>query len=404
MKKAVIGIDAAQANATYHVKDLSGRRLLAGKMEKSHAGYQAFLEALQAHGLRPADCLVAIEATGDCHLPWCEHLHAAGAEVLALNPLVAKRTTPASNAIRDAKSDPIDAESLANTALREGGALSRFRYRSAPKLLALHKQQAAARTVRAALTNLKKHYGSLLESTFPELRRVQLGEKAMRKLLTLAATPQQVVQLPRSKLIELIGEQAQAVLEAAKTSFAPAALAEACAPALQAIVKGIDTLEEKLRDIERDVAQAAATALDPSHLTLARTLPGFGEKTTPVILSHLPADFWQRQIPRKKKVAIAQAMFGIEPRIRTSGKWTGTIRLSKRGCRPARTALYQIATCSILHDQEMRAYYQRLRHVEKKAHKVALFCLARKHLRRLVAVLSSGTPFQKTSALTPVPA
>ena len=112
-----------------------------------------------------------------------------------------------------------------------------------------------------------------------------------------------------------------------------------------------------------------------------------------MVLAFVPPELWTRPQSRKKKVARLQALFGMDPRIRRSGRWQGRIKLSKRGCRPARTAMYQIAFCSVLHDAEMRAYYHRLTRVAKKPHKVALFDLARKHLRRLVAVLESEKSF-----------
>src|SRR5579871_5853801 len=149
--KAILGLDAAQAGVAFHLQDLAGRALARGLAAKTSAGWTGLQQTLAAHGLQPAECCVAIEATGVHHLPWCEAFTHAGATVLALNPLVAKRTTPVRNAIRDHKADPIDAEGLAQTAAREGAALTRFTYRSAPALCGLRKLLAAQTAVRAGL-------------------------------------------------------------------------------------------------------------------------------------------------------------------------------------------------------------------------------------------------------------
>ena len=392
--KAVLGLDAAQAGVCFHLDDAAGRCLGRGFAAKSNAGWTDLQNALTAHHLTPRDCLVAIEATGHHHLPWCEALTQAGATTLALNPLVAKRTTPVHNAIRDHKADPIDAEGLARTAAREGEALARFTYLSRPEVTGLRKLLAAHAAVRAALTNLKKHTGALRELVFPEVTGLGLSELRQRRLLQAAPTPARIVALSQAELRTLVGEKALAVLTAASTSFAPAALAEASAPALQAMLGVIDQLERSLREIEHQIRRQATKAVPAQRLALAQSLPGFGEKTTPVVLAFVPPDLIERPQRRKKKVACLQAMFGIDPRRRESGKWKGRVKLSKRGIRPARTALYQIAFCSVMHDPEMRAYYQRLTKVEKKPHKVALFDLARKHLRRLIAVLESGETYQ----------
>jgi transposase len=392
--QAVLGLDAAQAGVAFHLQAADGRRLARGTAAKTQAGYAKLQQTLAAHGLAARDCLVAIEATGVHHLPWCEALTAAGATVLALNPLVAKRTTPVRNAIRDHKTDPIDAEGLAATAAREAGPLDRFRYRSEPAQFGLRKLLAAQAAVRTALTNLKKTAGALQELSFPELDATALSDLRQRQLLQAAPTPAAVLALDTAALRRLAGAKAPAVLAAAHDSFAPAALAAAAAPALQALLGVIAELDLRLRGLDRAVTRAAPQAIPAERLALARTLPGFGAKTTPVVLACVPAELWTREQPRKKKVARLQALFGTDPRLRQSGKWKGRIKLSKRGCRPARTALYQIAFCSCLHDPSLLAYYRRLTREEKKPHKVALFDLGRKHLRRLVAVLESGHPYE----------
>jgi transposase len=307
---------------------------------------------------------------------------------------VAKRTTPVRNAIRDHKADPIDAEGLAQTAAREGPALTRFTYRSTPARFRLRKLLAAQAAVRAGLTDLKKHTGALQELAFPELAGLALSALRQRRLLQRAPTPAQIAALPAAELHALAGEHQAAVLAAARTSFAPAALTEASAPALQAMLGIIAQLETALRALDREVARYAPDAVPAERLALAHSLPGFGAKTTPIVLACVPAELWTRDQSRKKKVARIQALFGIDPRVRESGHWKGKVKLSKRGIRVARTAMYQIAFCSIVHDPQMRAYYRRLTQVEKKPHKVALFDLARKHLRRLVAVLETGRAYQ----------
>lgn len=395
--KAVIGLDAAQDGVCFHLTTVDGRTLHTGKAAKSTTGWKELKQALTAHTLAPKDCLVAIEATGDHHLPWCEAWTAEGGTVLALNPLVAKRTTPVRNAIRDHKADPIDAEGLAQTAAREGAALRRFTYRSEPEVFGLRKLLAAQAAVRTALTNLKKHAGALQELCFPELRGTGLSPRRQSQLLQTASTPAQVIGLSPATLRELAGDHAPAVLAAAKISFAPAVLAEAAAPALQAMLGTVAELAVSLQAIDRAVGRQAARAVPAERLALAQSLPGFGVKTTPIILACVADELWRRPQPRKKKVARIQALFGMDPRLRESGRWKGKIKLSKRGIRAARTAMFQIAFCSVIHDPVMRAYYQHLTKVLKKKHKVALFDLARKHLRRLVAVIESGRPYQPTN-------
>jgi transposase len=391
---AVLGLDAAQAGVCYHLEDAEGRCLQRGQAAKSTRGWTELKDVVHAHGLHLDQCLVAVESTGPHHLPWCEAFSEAGAKVLALNPLVAKRTTPVRNAIRDHKADPIDAEGVASTARREGQALERFSYHSRPAYTALREFASMYALVRRSLTNLKKHLSSTLELVFPEARALPLGEVRLRRLLLRAPTPARIAALSAAELRALVGSEAAAQVHAsAKDSFAPAALAEACAPALQALLTLIEQIHAALAAIEPQMYQQATRAVSAEQIALARSLPGFGPKTTPVVLAFVPPELWTSALPRKKKLARLQAFFGIDPRRRESGKWKGKVKMSKRGCRLARTALYQIAFCSLLHDPEAHAYYNRLKREKHKPHRVAVFDVARKHLRRLVAVLESGQPY-----------
>ena len=124
---------------------------------------------------------------------------------------------------------------------------------------------------------------------------------------------------------------------------------------------------------------------------MARSLPAFGPKTTPAILAFIPEDF-ARWGSKKKITAKLQALFGSEPRLRKSGKWVGNEKISKRGVEFARTALFQIAFCSLAHDSQCKSYYDALRS-RGKSHKEAIVDLMRKHLRRLVSVLVEQIPY-----------
>ncbi len=83
---------------------------------------------------------------------------------------------------------------------------------------------------------------------------------------------------------------------------------------------------------------------------------------------------------------------GNDPRRKQSGQDEGQTKMSKRGVRSLRTALFQAAFSASQHDAELRAYYLRKR-AQGKEHKVALSHLMRILTRRLVAVLRSGQPY-----------
>ena len=173
-------------------------------------------------------------------------------------------------------------------------------------------------------------------------------------------------------------------------------------PALRALLAAEQTLADQLRDCDETIAPR----LPPARVALLTSLPGCGERIAAVLATYLPVNFdgWG---PRKKIVARLQAQFGMDPRLRQSGQWTGRVRLSKRGIAAGRTALFQMAFCSLSSDQENAAYYAQLRTGDghgrrSKTHKEAMVDVMRKQLRRLVAVLVSNQPFvPKSPAKSP---
>jgi hypothetical protein len=145
--------------------------------------------------------------------------------------------------------------------------------------------------------------------------------------------------------------------------------------------------EQKYREIDQLLISCAGTEM----IRLVRSIPGFGAKTTPAILAFIPPERLQhgskKQITRK-----LQALFGTDPRVKESGKWEGTTKISKRGVGIARTTLFQTAFCGMTHDPQLRQCYVSLK-ARGKNHKQATIDLMRKQLARLVSVLVNQKTF-----------
>jgi len=398
--KAILGMDAAQAGIAFHLIDTDNNELAAGSLPASTEGMGKLAATLLAHKLHWTDLLGAIESTGPWHLPWCEKLHQLGVRTYVLNPLIAKRTTTPDNAIRDRKTDPLDAAGLAQTLLREHRRLERFLYRRDCPLFRLRRLQNTRQTVRENLTNLKKSLGTLLAITFPELRSVKLSDARQRALISAAPTPADILALDEASLKAIAGAKTQALCEAAARSFASAELAQASAPALQQLAKTIGEIEDNLAGFDTLIEQHAPEALGAERIGKAQTLPGFGEKTALVILANIPVGLLETPMPQRKLANKIQAQLGCEPRVRTSGQWTGKTKLSKRGNVQGRIALYQAASCAIMHDGPLQAIYRGLR-ARGKPHKVAIYDIGRRLIRRLAAVLKSNPQTLQTSSCLP---
>jgi hypothetical protein len=103
-----------------------------------------------------------------------------------LTPLLAKRTPALANAIRDHKTDPLDATALAGLLACEHRRLERFRYQPRPALCKLHRLQSARASLRASLTHLKKSLGAMQALVFLELAALKFSDRRERAMLLRA--------------------------------------------------------------------------------------------------------------------------------------------------------------------------------------------------------------------------
>ena len=86
------------------------------------------------------------------------------------------------------------------------------------------------------------------------------------------------------------------------------------------------------------------------------------------------------------------AYAGAEPRIRESGKWKGTERMSKRGSGSLRTGLMQIVFTISQNDPYFKAIYDSQVKANKH-HRVALSHVVEKLLEVVCALWKSGRKY-----------
>lgn len=393
-KSHLLGLDIAQHSAVAQLDRADGSTCWHGTLTTDQTGWQQLEKLLAANGAPLADTLVLVEATGVYHLPWAERLTQAGAEVYVLNPLLAARLQSAANALREHKTDRVDVARLCETGRLYANQLARFRYRPQPAQQGLKQLDHARGQLRRTLTNLKKSLKSHLELVFPALLQAKIGADTARAAAILAQAPTAGAwrALPEAERKKLARDKQPALDQACAETLADEALAQACVPALRALLHAEQALADQLHDCDATIQPR----LPAERVALIASLPGFGARTAAVMATYLPASFagWG---PRKKIVARVQALFGCDPRLRQSGQWVGHVKISKRGIAAGRTALFQAAFCSLDTDAENAAYYEALRK-DGKAHKQAMVDLMRKQVRRLVAVLCNNQPFVPSPA------
>ena len=387
-----LGLDVAKRKVSYQLLDAQRRRCASGSVPASRVGFAELLGVLRRH-CGGAVVPVILEATGTLHLGWAEAFTQAAHPVFVLNPLVSKRLYSTANVIRDSKTDAVDAHGLAEIGVVHAAALERFRYRRDTARFGLQRLQTVREGLRHALTNQRRAYVSLLDVVFPELNTlVDVHTQRVRALLAGASTPTTLLSRPLRQLRAAFGAHTDQVVAAARASLAVPELAQASGPALHALLESITALETQLRQLDAQLQGQLAAVTDARQIALAHTVPGFGDKTVVAVLAQVPPALLASG-RRRQVAARLQALMGNDPRRQESGQWKGQSRMSKRGNRSLRTAVFQAAFCAVIHDDGRRAYYQKKR-AEGKHHKVALSHVMRILTRRLVAVLMTGKPYE----------
>ena len=342
----------------------------------------------------PPKGTVVMESTGRYHLRWARCLARAGHHVYVLNALLAKRLIGSDNALRQNKTDKIDARQLADIGHREIASLERFRFREDIALSRLRELCKVRKQQRALLTEVLAMAAHSLGMILPEADPLALRfarNRALAELFIAARVLQHLRGMRRATLEQRLGATGIALHQLLRQPLSAADSFDALLPCLQAHLKLIIVLRDQLLELDAHIREALELSGRKKQAELVQSIPGFGEKTIPAIVASLP-EGWEHWDTRRKNANKLQAMFGFDPRLRQSGKWEGKVKMTKRGTELARTAFFQVAVCSLRHDPQMREMYRRQR-AAGKHHGVALSNIMRRQLRRMVAVLTDQKPF-----------
>ena len=306
--------------------------------------------------------------------------------------LLAKRLIGATNALRQNKTDKIDARQLADIGRRDGASLQTYLFREDPARLRLRTLCEVRTKQRQLLTDTLKSAGGLLQAMLPEAPGLKLAEsRGLATLFLRIDSLAQLQRLRRSTLETHACGKAEALHAALRQPLSAAAVFDALLPALQAQLRLIESLRDHQLTLLADIRAAVVAGHREEEVRLVETIPGYGEKIAAAIVACVPEDLraWG---PKQKVARKLQAFFGCDPKLRESGKWKGQVRMSKRGIELARTALFQAAICAMLHDPDMKAVFDRKK-AEGKFYLVCVSHVMRIQLRRLVAVLYDRKPF-----------
>lgn len=393
-----VGDDWAEDHHDVEVQDEHGTPLRRARLPEGMAGISRFHELVGrfvSEDAEPSEVLVCIETDRG---PWVRALRAAGYRVFGVDPKQAARHREILSS-SGAKSDKGDAHALAD--------MIRTRRHQLEEVAGDSELAEAVKVVTRAHQTLlwerTRHMLRLrvaLRDYFPAAlaayKPLGLTSEAALRLLAKAATPAEAVKLTTSQIsVALKGRRdipakAQAIKDVLRTAQLGQAdlVTSAYASTVRALVAVITTLNTEIKTLEGEVDAHFGRHPD-AEVILSQ--PGIG----PVLGARVLAEFGDA--PGRYASAKARKNYaGTSPITRQSGRMRTVHARFVHNDRLV-DALHLQASCAILHDPAVRAYYDQLR-ARDVGHNAALRQVGNRLVGILHGCLKTRTVYDRATA------
>jgi transposase len=395
MYSLLVGVDVSKDFFSAAGLDEEGKEHFSGTYEMNSHGFSEFLKALSSHGERLDQMIVAMESTGCYHINLFSFLSSQGIRTVVVNPLLISNFAKLS--LRKTKTDKKDALTIARFLLDHHEEISQLSISQDHQDLRdlSRERESLCHLIAATKVEIKR----VLRTTFPELESIgNLYTGAMLRFLQQYPSARLVrgakrVAIAKALRGPYVGDKltftAEDIIKAAQSSVA------VVSPAKEIIVQGkIATLlhlKERLEELTKLLTDLCkATRVE--DLKILQSIKGVGPNTAVPFLAEVGEV--KNFTSSKKLIAFA----GLDPSIHQSGKFLGASKLSKRGNRHLRRAIYLMTTSVVSQNVFFKAYFLR-RKKEGLPPQKALFAVAHKLIRVIFAMLSQRTCFNVKEAI-----
>ena len=394
MGRVFVGVDVSKDSFSAAGLDGEGNECFCGSYSMDSDGFVKFLEILTAPCSDLQELLVGMESTGCYHLNLFSFLTSQGIQAVVINPLLIANF--AKRSLRKTKTDKKDAWTIAKFLVENREEISQLSI--SPDLQDLRDLARERESVSHLITASKAEIKRVLRTTFPELESVgDIFTRSMIRFLKEYPSARRVKMARLKDLAKVLNQpqvgnklsfSVEDILRAAHRSIA------IVSPAKEVILQGkIATLlhlQERLDELTKlltDLCQA--TRVEDGKIL--RSIKGVGPKTAVPFLAEMGSI--ENFSSPKKLIAFA----GMDPSVCQSGKYVGKSKLSKRGNRHLRRAIYLMASAVVSQNAFFKAYFVRRKREGLKPQR-ALLATAHKLIRVIFAMLSHRTYFQPKMA------
>ncbi|MGD0231749.1 MAG: IS110 family transposase [Syntrophorhabdales bacterium] len=332
--------------------------------------------------------LLGMESTASYHIALFSYLSAQGYRVAIINPLLIANFAKLS--LRKTKTDKIATITIAQFLLLKNEALAM----EPPRLAELKDLSRRRERLADQVTALKNDMLRILSVTFPELETITgIFTKSTLRLLAQFPSAHAIREAGHEAVANAIGlsrgrKSAASVETIVDTAAASVGVAS---PAKDLILKQEAALLLHVQEQAEEIAKVIACLANEKmkqDAEILTSMKGIGDKTAFSFLIELGGDI--KAFENDKRLIAAA---GLDPSTHESGKYKGQSRISKRGNRHLRRAIWLMASKVIISNEVFRAYYFK-RRKDGLVYKMAVLATAHKLVRVMFSMLVNERQFE----------
>ena len=363
-------------------------------------GFSKFITKLETISSNTNDFIIGLEATGIYGENLWEFLNSHGFNVKLLNPFQTTRYRE-QHTMKKVKNDNIDSWIIA-LFLKDGkyssGYVTDDEYQS---LRTLYRNRVS---IQSDMKEVKKRILTQVTVTFPELENfIDIFSITGLALLDKYPTAHHYKHSSVDRILKIFrhiqgnsfnNQKDIEVLELAKNSIYSGKAKDARAIAIKSSIRLLKIYQEELSILEEEILallekngiKEEKDVPTNSLIENLKTIPGVSSKTIAAVISEC-GDLSRFKTPIK-----FIGYLGLFPTENSSGNSKSTGHLSKRGSSLAKHALYMASVSCLLHNKELKQYYD-TKKSQGKSKQEGIIAVARKLATIIYSIFRYNTPY-----------
>ncbi|MEG0574442.1 IS110 family transposase [Anaerorhabdus sp.] len=384
-----VGIDVAMMKHDCCIMDKDSKILIKKfTFNNTLPGYQKFVDKLTTFSTDKSQIFIGLEVTGIYGDNLYERLKMDGFNIIMIRPDSVKK-------YRDylglPKTDKLDAKCITDILVRGEAKPVSSQKKEYAELKSLTRRKAC---LKKTLTQEKNRFLARINVYFPDLLNVfKTGFATMKAIFSSYSTPYSIINADQEKLLNLIklasknryGEEKMIeLIEAARNSIAVRTLiSEEEKFHILSLMDSVHYLETQIHELDHLID---TKALDFPAYRILLSFTGCGKSTAATIIAEL-GDL--SRFHKASQIVSFAGLFGYNSESGNSVNKRG--KLSKKGSRELRHALYMVAEFARRNNPVLKDYFIRKKNGDRKKHTLAVNAVANKLCAILFSIMRNDS-------------